>query len=344
MNIQQAITRLVIGEHLNRNEMYAAMSQIMGGEADNAQIGGLLVALRMAGETAAEITGAAEAMRELAVKVPLEFSNTVDIVGTGGDGANLFNVSTAAAFVAAAAGVRVAKHGNRAISSSSGAADLLEGAGMHLSLTPQQVARCIEHVGIGWMFAPDYHSAMRHAIGPRRSLGMRTIFNLLGPLTNPAGVKRHVIGVYHPDYCHIFAQVLKTLGSEHALIVHGGDGLDEISLATDTQAVELKNGELREFQLRPEEFAIKRQSLEGLSVSGVEESLVLINDALGPRKTAEGSKAADIIALNAGMAIYVSAVADTPERGVAMAEDAIVSGLAAEKMRELAVFSSAFKE
>ncbi|MBY6210103.1 anthranilate phosphoribosyltransferase [Microbulbifer agarilyticus] len=344
MNIQQAIAKLVEGEHLTREEMRGAMGQIMRGEAEDAQIGAFLVALRMAGETVDEITGAVEVMRELATKVELDPTHAVDIVGTGGDGANLFNVSSASSFVAAAAGARVAKHGNRSVSSSSGSADLLEKAGIYLPLTPEQVARCVDGVGVGFMFAPSYHSAMRHAIGPRKALGLRTIFNLLGPLTNPAGVKRQVIGVFDPHYCRMLAEVLQTLGSEHVLVLHSDDGLDEVSLAAETRGWELKDGELTEVVIKPADFDIEPRAMDDLCVDGSEASLALIRDALGKRETPAGNKAADIIALNAGMAIYVSGVAASPAEGVSMAQDAIYSGLAGEKINELAAFTSAFKE
>ncbi|WP_237068591.1 anthranilate phosphoribosyltransferase [Microbulbifer guangxiensis] len=343
MLIQEAIAKLVDNTHLSRAEMREVMGQIMRGEAEDAQIAGLLVALRIRGETVDEITGAVETMRELAIQVPLQQESAVDIVGTGGDGANLFNVSSAASFVAAAAGAHVAKHGNRSVSSSSGAADLLERAGIYLELDASQVARCIDTIGVGFMFAPSFHRAVRFAVGPRRALGMRTIFNLLGPLTNPAGVKRQVIGVYDRAYCRMLAEVLQTLGSEHVLVLHSEDGLDEMSLAADTFAVELKDGELREKTLRPEDFGIERRSLEGLGVDGATQSLALIEDALGKRSTAVADKAADLIALNAGLAIYVSGVADSAEQGVAMAQDAIASGLAAEKIKDLAAFTSAFR-
>ena len=343
MDIQQAIARLTDGGHLQREEMRAVMGTIMRGEADDAQIGGLLVALRIRGETVDEIAGAVEVMRALAKPVELDLTHAVDIVGTGGDGANLFNVSSAASFVVAAAGARVAKHGNRSVSSSTGAADLLERAGIFLELTPEQVARCVDTIGVGFMFAPSYHSAMRHAIGPRRALGMRTIFNLLGPLTNPAGVKRQVIGVYDKAYCRMLAEVLQTLGSEHVIVVHSADGLDEVSIAEETFAVELKDGQLTEWVIRPEDFGIQRRSLEGLCVAGSAESLALISDALGKCETEAASRAADVIALNAGLAIYVSGVADTAEQGVAMAQDAIASGLAGEKIKDLAAFTSAFR-
>ncbi|SDK50350.1 anthranilate phosphoribosyltransferase [Microbulbifer yueqingensis] len=343
MDIKQAIARLVEGEDLTRAEMRGAMGQIMRGEAEEAQIGALLVALRIRGETVEEITGAVEVMRELATPVDIDLTHAVDIVGTGGDGANLFNVSSAASFVAAAAGARVAKHGNRSVSSSTGAADLLEQAGIYLPLSPEQVARCIETIGVGFMFAPSFHSAMRHAVGPRRALGLRTIFNVLGPLTNPAGVRRQVIGVYERRYCRILAEVLQNLGAEHVLVMHSDDGLDEASIAADTHAVELRGGELRELVLRPESFGIERRNLEGLGVSGAAESLALIRDALGKRETEAGEKAADMLALNAGLAIYVSGVAASAAEGVAMAQDAIASGLAGEKINDLAAFTSAFR-
>ncbi|MCO1333455.1 anthranilate phosphoribosyltransferase [Microbulbifer sp. OS29] len=343
MNIQQAIAKLVNGEHLTRVEMRETVGQIMRGEAQESQIGALLIALRIRGETVDEIAGAVETMRELAIKVDLDLENTVDIVGTGGDGANLFNVSSASSFVAAAAGAKVAKHGNRSVSSSSGSADLLERAGVFLELSPEQMVRCVETIGIGFMFAPSFHNAVRHVGPARKALGLRTIFNLLGPMTNPAGVKRKVIGVYDKHYCRLLAEVLQRLGSEHVLVLHSDDGLDEASIAADTFAVELKGGSLREYTLRPEDFGLERRDLSGLIVSGSEESLALIRDALGKRNTEAGCKAADIIAFNAGLAIYVSGTANTAEQGVAMAQDAIDSGLAGEKINDLAAFTSAFR-
>ena len=240
MNIQQALAKVVEGNSLEREEMQAVMHQIMAGDATDAQIGGLLVALRMKGETTSEIAGAAQVMRELATPVNVSDPHLVDLVGTGGDGANLFNVSTGASFVAAAAGAKVAKHGNRSVSSTSGSSDVLENLGMPLDLGPDQVGRAIMEVGVGFMFAPAHHSAMRHAVGPRRELGIRTMFNILGPLTNPAGVKRQVIGVFSADLCQPIAEVLKMLGAEHAMVVHSNDGLDEISIAAGTQVTELQ--------------------------------------------------------------------------------------------------------
>lgn len=339
MNIQQALSLVVAKQGLTREDMASVMRQIMTGEATSAQIGGFLVALRMKGETVAEITGAAQVMRELATPVAIDAEHLVDTCGTGGDGANLFNVSTAAAFVVAACGGHVAKHGNRSVSSTTGSADVLEAAGVSLELTPTHVSRCVQDIGVGFMFAPVHHSAMKHAIGPRKELAMRTVFNMLGPMTNPAGVKRQVIGVFDQSLCRVMVEVLRELGSEHVLVVHAEDGLDEISLAGATHIAELKSGEIQEYTFTPESVGIESQSLEGLSVSSALESLSLINNALGKRSTPEGQKAADIIALNAGAAVYVSGIADSLEEGVSMAEDAIGSGLAWAKIQELTSFT-----
>lgn len=343
MNIQQALSIVVEKKDLAQNEMAAVMRQIMTGEATPAQIGGFLVALRMKSETVDEITAAAQVMRELATPVTINAENLVDTCGTGGDGANLFNVSTAAAFVVAACGGKVAKHGNRSVSSSTGSADVLEAAGVHLSLSSEEVARCVEEVGVGFMFAPAYHGAMKHAIGPRKELAMRTIFNMLGPMTNPAGVKRQVIGVFTAALCRPMAAVLKKLGSEHVLVVHASDGLDEFTLSGNTHVAELKNGTINEYQVGPEDVGLSVSSLEGLSVNSAEESLALITDALGKRAQSASHQAADIIAFNAGAAVYVAGIADSLAEGVRMAEDAIGSGLAKAKIQELAAFSDCCK-
>ncbi|HCB44553.1 MAG TPA: anthranilate phosphoribosyltransferase, partial [Pseudomonas sp.] len=308
------------------------------------QIGGFLVALRMKSETLDEITGAAMVMRELASGVQINAERLVDTCGTGGDGANIFNVSTAAALVVAAAGGKVAKHGNRAVSGKSGSADLLEAAGVNLNLTPEQVARCVESVGVGFMFAPAHHGAMKHAIGPRRELGMRTIFNMLGPMTNPAGVKHQVIGVFTQALCRPIAEVLKRLGSEHVLVVHSKDGLDELSLASTSYIAELKDGEVREYEVSPEELGIQSRSLIGLTVDDATASLKLIRDALGKRETEAGEKAADIIILNAGAALYAADHASSLREGVELASDALYSGLAREKLNELIAFTEVFRE
>jgi len=339
MNIQQALTRVAAGENLEQADMASVMRQLMSGDATDAQIGGLLVALRMKGETTAEIAGAAEIMRELATPVVVTQENLVDLVGTGGDGANLFNVSTASSFVAAAAGARVAKHGNRSVSSTCGSSDVLEHLGVPLDLNPEQVARAVDAVGVGFMFAPAHHSAMRHAIGPRRELGMRTMFNILGPLTNPAHVKRQVIGVFSPDLCQPMAEVLKVLGSVHAMIVHSDDGLDEISIAAGTRVAELRDGSISNYHITPEEFRLERQSLEGLAVTSAAASADLIRRALAGRDDDAARKAAAMLALNGGATIYVSGVAATLADGIALAEDVLSTGQAAEKMQQFIDFT-----
>lgn len=339
MNIKQALAQLVEGQNLSVADMVDVMRQIMTGECDDAQTGAFLVALRMKGESIDEIVGAATVMRELATGVALQGDHAVDIVGTGGDGANLFNVSTASSFIVAAAGGHVAKHGNRGVSSKSGSADLLEAAGVNLTLNATQVSQCIQQLGVGFMFAPQHHSAMKHAIGPRKSLGLRTIFNILGPLTNPAGVKNQLIGVFSQTLVRPIAEVLKQLGGNHVFVVHSKDGLDEISLAAETYVCELKQGAIKEFEVCPEDVGIKRQSLSGLDIDSAQDSLALIKNALGKRDTVAGQKAADMLALNSGAAIYVAGLAADIKEGVSMAEDAIYSGLALEKMKELASLS-----
>ncbi|MFA5631882.1 MAG: anthranilate phosphoribosyltransferase [Porticoccaceae bacterium] len=339
MDIQQALARAINRQDLSTEEMISVMREIMTGKATSAQTAGFLVALRMKGESLDEITGATMVMRELAEQVTIDAPHLVDTCGTGGDGANLFNVSTASAFVAAAAGARVAKHGNRSVSSSTGSADVLEAAGVKLDLSSAQVAACVRDVGVGFMFAPVHHSAMKYAVGPRKELGQRTIFNMLGPITNPANVRRQVIGVFNGDLCRPLAEVLGRLGSEHVMVVHARDGLDEISLATETRVAELKNGAVSEYYITPEDFGVTSQSLVGLTVESAAQSLTLIRDALTRRSTPQSLKAADIIALNAGAAIYVSGIADSLAQGVEMAHDAIDTGLAAEKLAELAAYS-----
>ncbi|MDC0662310.1 anthranilate phosphoribosyltransferase [Marinobacter sp. SS21] len=342
MDIKEALNRIAANLDLSREEMRDVMGIVMKGEATDAQIGALLMGLRIKSETIEEITGATEVMRELATGVNINAQPLVDIVGTGGDGANLFNVSSAATFVVAAAGGYVAKHGGRAVSSKSGSADLLEKAGININMNPEQVARCVEQIGVGFMFAPAHHSAMKHAIGPRKELGMRTIFNILGPMTNPAGVKRQLIGVFTRELCRPMAEVLKTLGSEHILVVHSKDGLDEISLASETYVAELKDGAITEYTLKPEDLGIASQTLVGLDVTTSDESLKLIHAAFGRGHDDMAEKARDMIALNAGAAIYVAGLADTIKHGVDMALDAIGSGLAAGKLSELSDFSHCF--
>jgi anthranilate phosphoribosyltransferase len=339
MKMQEALEHLVTQRDLSRDEAAAVMREVMSGGATDAQIGALLVALRMKGETPAEIAGAAQVMREMATPVDVDGEHLVDLVGTGGDGANLFNVSTAASFVTAAAGARVAKHGNRSVSSTSGSSDVLEYLGVPLDLSPRQVARSIVEVGVGFMFAPAHHRAMRHAVGPRRELGLRTLFNILGPLTNPAGVKRQLVGVFAPELCEPLAQVLQVLGSEHVMVVHAADGLDEVSIAAPTEVTELKAGSISSYRFCPEDVGMERQSLDGLTVTGSGESAALIRAALSGRDEPLARKAAAIIALNAGACIYVSGIAVTLADGVAMAEDLIASGQAREKLKEFVDFT-----
>lgn len=345
MDIREALGRVVENLDLTLEEMREVMRQIMTGAATDAQIGAFLMGMRMKSESIDEITGAVQVMRELMTPVKVgELPYLVDIVGTGGDGANLFNISSASAFVAAAAGCHVAKHGGRSVSSKSGAADVLEAAGVRLDLTPEQTARCVREVGVGFMFAPNHHSAMKYAIGPRRELGLRTIFNILGPMTNPAGVKRQVVGVFSSRLCRPIAEVLGRLGGEHIMVVHGMDGLDEFSIATRTHVAEWRNGELKEYDVTPEDVGLTSASLVGLSVADAAESLALIRDAFGKRSTEAARKAADVISMNAGAAIYVAGVAGSLKDGVRMAEDLVHNGEARERMSQLRDFTALLKQ
>ncbi|RKG35152.1 anthranilate phosphoribosyltransferase [Acinetobacter guerrae] len=345
MNIQQALNHITKNIHLTQPQMEDVMRSIMQGEATEAQIGALMMGLRMKGESIDEITAAARVMRDLAIKIDVSDINyLVDIVGTGGDGQNLFNVSTASSFVIAAAGATIAKHGNRGVSSKSGSSDLLEQAGINLDLDMQQTERCIREMGVGFLFAPNHHKAMKYAVAPRRELGIRSIFNLLGPLTNPAGVKRFVIGVFSDELCRPIAEVMKQLGAEHVMVVHSKDGLDEISLASPTYVAELKNGEITEWILNPEDVDITSQTLTGLIVEDSSASLKLIKDALGRKKSEIGEKAANMIALNAGAGIYVSGLSTSYKQGVALAHDIIYGGQALEKMSILSEFTKALKQ
>ncbi len=342
MDIQKAIASVVEGKDLSSAEMRVVMNDIMTGKTTPAQIGGFLIGLRMKGESVDEIIAAAQVMRELSSKVDVPFEHVVDTCGTGGDGGNLFNVSTASAFVVAAAGGKVAKHGGRSVSSKSGSADVLEQAGIYLGLEAEQVSRCVDEIGLGFMFAPNHHSAMKYAVGPRKEMATRTIFNLLGPLTNPANAKSQVMGVFDKKWLRPIAEVLKALGSEHVMVVHSQDGLDEISLAAATDVAELKNGEIREYQISPEDFGIPTQSVAPLQAQDAEQSLALIKSALEGK--GEVNPARDIVALNAGAAIYVCGVADSLAEGVTIAEDVIGSGMAKIKMSELASFTRCFMD
>ena len=331
-SIREALALLAERHDLAPDLMRAAMTEIMGGEADPAQIGGFLMALRVKGETPAEIAAAAEVMRGFAAQVDIDREGLTDIVGTGGDGASLFNVSTASAFVAAAAGVRVAKHGNRAVSSRSGAADLLEAAGCRLDLNPGQVARLIEELNVGFLFAPQHHAAMKHAIGPRRALGLRTLFNLLGPLTNPALAPNQVLGVFSSQLLKPMAEVMQSLGARHVMVVRSTDGLDEISPCAPTQVVELRDGAIGEYQVFPGDFGIRVEALDSLIVQGAGDSLALIESALA----GEPGPAADMIALNAGAAIYVSGQVDSLAAGVERAREVLAKGTGLTRLRDYA--------
>lgn len=324
MQIQQAIATVLDKQNLNREQMQSVMQQIMTGECTDAQIGGLLIALRMKGETVDEITAAAEVMTSLASHVTVDASPLIDIVGTGGDGTSTFNVSTASSFVAAGAGAKVAKHGNRSVSSKSGSADLLEQAGANLNLESQQVAKVIQQAGVGFMFAPMHHNAMRHAIGPRKEMAVRTIFNVLGPLTNPAGVRRQLVGVFAPDLTETLADVFGNLGSEHTMVVHSDDGMDEISISAPTQVSEYDGVQLKTYTITPEQFGLQRSPVEQIVVSTPEESLRMIDAVLSGAPGA----ARDIVLLNAGAAIYVSGSVGTLEQGVQAAAKSIDSGAA----------------
>ena len=331
MNIQSAIQKVIEKENLTADEMTDVMQLIMTGEATPAQVGGFLIGLRMKGETVDEISSAAGVMRALATPVAIEADNLVDIVGTGGDGSSTFNISTASCFVVAAAGGHVAKHGNRSVSSKSGAADVLEAAGVNLSIAPEKVKACVEELGVGFMFAPMHHSAMKHAIGPRKEMAVRTIFNLLGPLTNPANTPNQLLGVYSKEWLRPLAEVLRKLGSHHVMVVHAQDGLDEISIAAPTFVAELKDGEITEYTITPEDFGFTTQSLDTVRVADAAESLQMLQGVLD--NTA--GTARDIVALNAGAAIYVAGLADTLQEGIEKALAVIASGQASEKLAAL---------
>ncbi|HSH43374.1 MAG TPA: anthranilate phosphoribosyltransferase [Arenicellales bacterium] len=335
MTIQEAIQAISERRDLSSGEMTAVMNQIMTGEATPAQIGGFLIGLRMKGETIEEIAAAAGVMRSLSARVAVDVPHLVDTCGTGGDQSKIFNVSTGSAFVCAAAGAQVAKHGNRSVSSSSGSADLLEAAGARIDLAPEQVGRCIEEVGIGFMFAPAHHNAMKHAIGPRKEMAVRTIFNVLGPLTNPAAAPNQLLGVFTGELVEPLAYALERLGSRHVLVVHSDDGLDEISIAAPTQVAELRNGLVSTWMLHPDEYGVHHETLQSLSVDSAEQSLKLIERVLD----GEPGAARDMIVLNAGAAIYTSGVAGSIEEGVQRAREAIDSGAGRHKLRQFVEFT-----
>ena len=339
MEMQQAINKVLARQDLTGDEMTAVMQTIMTGGATPAQIGGFLIGLRMKGETVTEIAAAASVMRELASGVNIsDLDNTVDIVGTGGDASGTFNVSTASMFVAAAAGCHVAKHGNRSVSSKSGSADALEAAGIRLDLSPQQVEQCVREVGVGFMFAPGHHSAMKHAIGPRKEMGARTVFNVLGPLTNPAGVPNLVLGVFSSELLEPLAEVLQRLGSRHVMVVHSRDGLDEISIGDATDVAELKDGQIRRFSVQPEDFGLRRAGLDSIRVEDAAQSLDVIRGVLEDQAGA----ARDIVVMNAGAAIYCAGLADSLKAGVEKADQAITSGEARNRLDRLVVLTQGF--
>lgn len=340
MDIKAAIAELLDQKDLREADMAIVMRHIMTGNATDAQIGAFLIAMRLKGESVEEVVAAVTVMRELATPVHVNAQPLIDTCGTGGDGANLFNVSTACAFVVAAAGAHVAKHGNRSVSSSTGSADVLEAMGVNLNVEPTLTARAIETIGLGFMFAPAHHGAMKHAIGPRKEIAQRTIFNMLGPMTNPAGVKRQIIGVFDAKLCRPMAEVLQRLGSEHVLIVHANDGLDELSIAANNHVAELKNNEITEYTIDPKDLGIDQNSLNGLSVESAEQSLSLINGAFENKTDAVSSRAAAMIALNSGAALYVAGIAQSVKDGLAIAEDIMASGAAKEKIKELVEFTN----
>ena len=335
MEIKEALSEIIKGNDLSREEMSSVVLQILEGRSTDAQIGAFLVALNIKGESVNEVVGAVNVMRELSEKVEASSHHLVDTCGTGGTGVGIFNVSTAAAFIACACGAKVAKHGNRSATRSSGSADLLEHAGLSLELSPKDVSRCIEEVGVGFMFAPAHHSAMKHTVGPRKEMGLKTIFNLVGPLTNPAGALNQVIGVYAKKWVRPIAEVLKELGSNHVLVVHSKDHLDEISIAEETYVAELINGSIKEYVIGPEDFGFIKKPLDSLMVSSASESLSIIKQGLLNKNYAASS----MIAMNSGAALYASGVAGSLKEGVSVAKNCVESGEGLKKLDELVVFS-----
>ena len=329
MNISEAIKAVISKQNLNEGEMHDVMNSIMTGQTTDAQIGAFLVGLSMKGETIEEITASAKVMRALATSVELSSNDyLVDTCGTGGDGLGLFNISTASAFVVAAAGGKVAKHGNRSISSKSGSADVLEAAGINLNISPELISHCIEEIGLGFMFAPAHHSAMKHAIGPRKELAVRTIFNVLGPLTNPAKAPNQIMGVYDKSLVEPIANVLKGLNSRHVMVVHSEDGLDEFSIANSTYVAELKDNNISTYTVHPRDFGLEEGNLDSIKAENAEQSLALINEAFSGKK----GVARDIIALNAGAAIYVSGLVSSFDEGVTQANQILSDGSAQDKL------------
>ena len=329
ISLQDALQRTIEHREIFHDEMLSLMRRIMSGEVSPVMIAALTVGLRVKKETIGEIAAAAQVMREFATKVEVpDGEHLVDIVGTGGDAQHTFNISTASMFVAAAAGARVAKHGGRSVSSKSGSADVLEALGADIMLSPAAVAQCIGETGIGFMFAPSHHAAMKHAAPVRRELGVRTIFNILGPLTNPAGAPNQLIGVFHPDLVGIHVRVLQRLGGRHAMVVYGKDGLDEVSLGAATMVGELKDGEIREYEIHPEDYGMAMKSHRGLKVADAMESKEMVFEALGD---VDGTPR-EIVVLNAGTALYAAGIAESIGDGIDRARAAIASGAARRKL------------
>ena len=335
MLIQHAIQKLLDRQNLNADEMRIVMRFIMSGDATDAQMAGFLIALRCKGETIDEIAAAAEVMRELATKVNIVGEHIIDTCGTGGDGANTFNISTTCAFVVAAAGGQVAKHGNRSVSSSCGSADVLEAAGVNLDLSAEQVAQCVNEIGVGFLFAPKHHGAMKHTIKVRKDMGVRTLFNLLGPLSNPAAAPNQLVGVFAKEWVEPLAQVLKKLGSQHVLVVNAEDGLDEISIASATTIAELKDGLVSSYTITPEQFGFQRAHLNELAVGNAADSLSIVKSVLDNQAGA----ARDIVQLNAGAAIYAANITDSLAAGIEKAQQVIASGAARAKFDALIAYS-----
>ena len=336
---QDALTRVIEHREIFHDEMISLMRQIMGGEVSPLMAAAILTGLRVKKETVGEIAAAAQVMRELSTRITVsDNSNFVDIVGTGGDGAHTFNISTTSMFVAAAAGAKVAKHGGRSVSSSSGSADVLESLGANIMLTPQQVSECLAATGIGFMFAPNHHSAMKNVAPIRREMGVRTVFNILGPLTNPASAPNTLLGVFHPDLVGILVRVMERLGAKHVLVVYGKDGMDEVSLGAATMVGELKDGQINEYDIHPEDFGLQMSSNRTLRVENAQESKDMVYSALANTP----GTAREIVVLNAGTALYAANVTTSILQGIALARDAIASGAARAKLDEFVQFTQRF--
>jgi len=350
--IQEAIFKVVNGEDLNEEEMIATMTEIMEGKATQAQIGSFITALRIKGETVDEITGAARVMREKAIRIGtgnglinldrddinIDQETIVDTCGTGGDGTNTFNVSTTTAFVVAGAGLKVAKHGNRSVSSCCGSADVIEALGININITPEQVERCMDEVGIGFLFAPLLHGAMKYAIGPRREIGLRTIFNILGPLTNPAGANVQVLGVYDAELTHVLAEVLRNLGAKSAFVVHGLDCIDEISITGPTQISQLSDGKIKDFTVSPEELGFERSPIDSIRGGDARENASIVRGIL----SGENGPKRDVVLMNAAAALVAAGKASRLKEGVRLAEESIDSGKAIRKMEDLIAVTKSF--